>query len=133
MSHNFTCQLMCQELILSAPSLKVVLEFDFTREARVMDTVADNLKVSKTADWCTITFYGVLDDYFAVVTWISLPASPGLMAHVANAQSLARTVEVPRSVPGLATQRLLVMSFVEGDQITRLEHRTRDLSARWAS
>ena len=57
-------------------------------------------------------------------------SSTGLMAHV---QSLARTVEVPRSVPGLATQRLLVMSFVEGDQITRLEHRTRDLSARWAS
>ena len=59
-------------------------------------------------------------------------ASPGLTVHVARVQSLARTVEVPRSVPGLATQRLLVMSFVEGDQITRLEHRTRDLSARWA-
>ena len=54
------------------------------------------------------------------------------MAHVAHAQSLARTVEVPRSVPGLATQRLLVMNFVEGDQITRLEHRTKDLSTRWA-
>lgn len=59
-------------------------------------------------------------------------ASPGLTVHVARVQSLARTVEVPRSVPGLATQRLLVMSFVEGDQITRLEHRTTDLSARWA-
>lgn len=58
---NFTCQLMCQELVLSAPSdLKVVLEFDFTQEARVMDTVADNLKVSKTADCCTFTFLGTL-------------------------------------------------------------------------
>ena len=58
---SFTCQLMCQELVLSAPSdLKVVLEFDFTREARVMDTVADNLKVSKTADYCMFTFLGTL-------------------------------------------------------------------------
>lgn len=64
-------------------------------------------------------------------TAIAVP-SGGLMAHVARAQSLARTVEVPRSVPGLATQRLLVMNFVEGDQINRLEHRTKDLSARWA-
>ena len=41
-----------------------------------------------------------------------------------------RTVEIPRTVPELTTERLLVMSFVEGDQITRLEHRTKDLSAR---
>ena len=46
-------------------------------------------------------------------------------------QSLARTVEIPRSMPELTTERLLVMSFVEGDQITRLEHRTKDLSARF--
>ena len=39
-------------------------------------------------------------------------------------------MEIPRSVPELTTERLLVMSFVEGDQITRLEHRTKDLSAR---
>ena len=37
-----------QKLVWSAPFvLKVVLEFDFKREARVMDNVADNLKVSK--------------------------------------------------------------------------------------
>lgn len=29
--------------------MQVVLEFDFKREARVMDTVADNLKVSTAA------------------------------------------------------------------------------------
>lgn len=46
-------------------------------------------------------------------------------------QGLSRTVEIPRSVPGLATGRLLVMTFVDGDQITRLEHRTKNLSARW--
>lgn len=45
-------------------------------------------------------------------------------------QSLARTVEIPRSVPELTTERLLVMSFVKGDQITRLENRTKNLSAR---
>ena len=45
-------------------------------------------------------------------------------------QGLSKTVEIPRSVPGLATERLLVMNFVDGDQITRLEHRTKNLSAR---
>ena len=40
---------------------------------------------------------------------------------------------MPRSVPGLVTRRLLVMDFLEGDQITRLAHRTRHLSHRSAS
>ena len=61
MTWSFRYQLMYQELVLSAPSdLKVVLEFDFTREARVMDTVADNLKVSKTADCCMAALLGTL-------------------------------------------------------------------------
>ncbi|BDA44687.1 probable AarF domain-containing protein kinase 1 [Coccomyxa sp. Obi] len=69
-------------------SKQVVLEFDFRREANVMDAVADNLK------------------------------------------GLRKTLEVPRSVGGLVTKRLLVMNFIEGDQITRLAHRTRGLSQR---
>jgi hypothetical protein len=44
-------------------------------------------------------------------------------------QGLRRTLAVPRSVPGLVSRRLLVMDFLEGDQITRLGHRTRHLSA----
>ena len=47
-------------------------------------------------------------------------------------QGLRKTLEVPRSVGGLVTKRLLVMNFIEGDQITRLAHRTRGLSQRWA-
>lgn len=45
-------------------------------------------------------------------------------------QRLSRTLEVPRSVPGLVTKGLLVMNFIEGDQITRLGERTKGLSAR---
>lgn len=45
-------------------------------------------------------------------------------------QGLRRTLEIPRSVAGLVTKRLLVMNFIDGDQITRLAHRTRGLSRR---
>lgn len=40
-------------------------------------------------------------------------------------------MEIPRSVPGLVTKQLLVMSYVEGIQITRLgqQPRARALSA----
>ncbi|KAK9908263.1 hypothetical protein WJX75_005060 [Coccomyxa subellipsoidea] len=69
-------------------SKQVVLEFDFRREARVMDAVAENLK------------------------------------------GLRKRLEIPRSLPGLVTKRLLVMNFIEGDQITRLAHRTQGLSQR---
>ena len=62
-------------------------------------------------------------------TWMRSLCSPS--ARLSFLQSLARTVEIPRSMPDLTTERLLVMSFVEGDQITRLEHRTKDLSARF--
>ena len=31
-------------------------------------------------------------------------------------QGLRRTLEIPRSVPGLVTERLLVMSFLGGEQ-----------------
>lgn len=40
-------------------------------------------------------------------------------------QGLQRTVEVPRSVPGLVTERLLVMSFLGGEQVRRSCHRSR--------
>ncbi len=45
-------------------------------------------------------------------------------------QGLRKRLEIPRSVPGLVTKRLLVMNFIDGDQITRLAHRTRGLSQR---
>lgn len=39
---------------------------------------------------------------------------------------------MPRSVPGLVTQRLLVMDFLDGTPITRLGQRTQHLSRRRA-
>lgn len=44
--------------------------------------------------------------------------------------SVRRRIEIPTSVPGLTTERLLVMSFLEGTQITRLEAQMKKLSAR---
>eukprot|EP00798_Chlamydomonas_sp_ICE-L_P027625 gene27625-7262_t len=55
---------------------QIRLEFDFIREARVMDTIARNLS------------------------------------------DISKRVTVPRSVPGLVTQRLLVMSLIDGTPLT---------------
>ena len=35
---------------------------------------------------------------------------------------------MPKSVPGLVTKRVLVMSFIDGEQITRLKSRVEGLS-----
>ena len=43
-------------------------------------------------------------------------------------QNLEKEVEIPRSVPGLVTRRLLVMNFLDGEQITRLKARVRGMS-----
>ena len=34
---------------------------------------------------------------------------------------MRRQVEIPRSIPGLVTPRMLTMTFCEGTQITRLQ------------
>lgn len=39
-------------------------------------------------------------------------------------QKLNHRIEVPRSVPGMVTDRLLVMNFLDGVPITRLERHT---------
>ncbi|CAG9460985.1 unnamed protein product [Pedinophyceae sp. YPF-701] len=65
---------------------QIRMEFDFTREAEVMDKVADDLMV--------------IDD----------------------------RVTVPRSVPGLVTPRVLVMEYIKGTQIMKLEDKFRELS-----
>ena len=38
---------------------------------------------------------------------------------------MRRQVEIPRSIPGLVTQRMLTMTFCEGTQITRLAGKVR--------
>ena len=42
-------------------------------------------------------------------------------------QGMSKEVEIPRSVRGLVTPRLLVMGFVPGTQITRLKGRINEL------
>ena len=37
-------------------------------------------------------------------------------------------MEIPRSVPGLVTDRLLVMNYLDGEQITRLKSRVQGMS-----
>ncbi|GAB4821653.1 hypothetical protein N2152v2_008699 [Parachlorella kessleri] len=65
---------------------QIRLEFDFRREARIMDAVAHQFRKQ------------------------------------------THKIEVPRSVPGMVTDRLLVMNFLEGVPITRLKDHTRNLS-----
>ncbi|WIA37974.1 hypothetical protein OEZ86_001350 [Tetradesmus obliquus] len=74
---------------------QIHLEFDFMREARVMDTIAQHLS------------------------------------------QLSHSVRVPRSVPGLVSRRLMVMSFMEGlpllqlkDKVAHLPQWKRDKAAR---
>ena len=49
---------------------------------------------------------------------------PGPMPALLSPQKLNHRIEVPRSVPSLVTDRLLVMNFLEGVPITRLERHT---------
>ena len=56
---------------------QIKLEFDFEREARIMDTIRGHLK------------------------------GQGALKHI----------EIPASIPGLTTKRLLVMSFIDGIQV----------------
>jgi len=65
---------------------QIRLEFDFTREARVMDTIAHHLR------------------------------------------GIRQRIEIPRSIPGLVTRRLLVMQFLEGVPLTEAGSKLRDLS-----
>ncbi|KAL6766353.1 AKC2 [Auxenochlorella protothecoides x Auxenochlorella symbiontica] len=66
---------------------QIRLEFDFRREARVMDAVADQFK------------------------------------------HLGHKIKVPHSIPGLVTDRMIVMEFLDGIPITRLAAHTSSLSA----
>lgn len=68
---------------------QIRLEFDFEREAKVMDTIGGHLR----------------------------------------AQGVSDRIIVPSSVPGLTSKRLLVMSFIDGIQITRLGDRMKNMSA----
>jgi len=54
----------------------------------------------------------------------------GMKCHVAlqRHKGISKKIEIPRSIPGLVTRRLLVMNFLDGLQITRLGDKTKKLS-----
>ncbi|KAL0020648.1 hypothetical protein WJX79_000580 [Trebouxia sp. C0005] len=68
---------------------QIKLEFDFVREANIMDQISSQLQRHK---------------------------------------GISKKIEIPCSVPGLVTRRLLVMNFLDGLQITRLGDKTKKLS-----
>lgn len=70
---------------------QIKLEFDFVREANIMDQISSQLQRHK---------------------------------------GISKKIEIPRSVPGLVTRRLLVMNFLDGLQITRLGDKTKKLSGK---
>ena len=55
-----------------------------------------------------------------------------MKCHVAlqRHKGISKKIEIPRSVPGLVTRRLLVMNFLNGLQITRLGDKTKKLSGK---
>lgn len=53
----------------------------------------------------------------------------GIVA-VKRHKGISKKIEIPRSVPGLVTRRLLVMNFLDGLQITRLGDKTKKLSGK---
>ena len=75
---------------------QVALEFDFEREARVMDAIAGHLDAALNTN------------------------KKNKKKQKRNSPSTANVV-VPRSVPGLVTRRVLTMGFVDGVPLTRLE------------
>lgn len=86
---------------------QVALEFDFEREARVMDAIAGHLDAALNG---------------------GSGGSGGKKKKKRRGRNQPSTanVVVPRSVPGLVTRRVLTMGFVDGIPLTRLEsHVTR--------
>jgi predicted unusual protein kinase regulating ubiquinone biosynthesis (AarF/ABC1/UbiB family) len=122
---------------------QIAFEFDFTREARVMDTIALHLDGGGGGKG------GSGGGGVAAVARAALAAparllreARGLVAGGAGgttplSPSAPARVRVPRSIPGLVTRRVLAMEFIEGvpllqlaDRVQHLPQWQRELAAR---
>jgi len=89
---------------------QVALEFDFEREARVMDAIAGHIDSA-------LNYH----DEDEVVGGGEGGRKKKKTRQRRRRKSTLSAVVVPRSVPGLVTRRMLTMGFVDGIPLTRLE------------
>jgi predicted unusual protein kinase regulating ubiquinone biosynthesis (AarF/ABC1/UbiB family)/LysM repeat protein len=112
---------------------QIAFEFDFAREARVMDTIALHLD----GGWGGRSKGGGAGGgALALLSapWRLLREAAGLIG-VASATSQTAPlspsaparVRVPRSIPGLVTRRVLAMEFIEGVPLLQLADRVQHL------
>lgn len=80
---------------------QVALEFDFEREARVMDAIAGHIDAALNNN--------------------GGGGKKKKGSRKKKSSASTASVVVPRSVPGLVTRRVLTMGFVDGVPLTRLE------------
>ena len=80
---------------------QVALEFDFEREARVMDAIAGHIDAALNNN--------------------GNKKKGSRKKKKRKSSASTASVVVPRSVPGLVTRRVLTMGFVDGVPLTRLE------------
>ena len=86
---------------------QVALEFDFEREARVMDAIAGHIDAALNGNSGSGSGKKNKKKGGGRRLWWNRPSSANVV--------------VPRSVPGLVTRRVLTMGFVDGVPLTRLE------------
>ena len=96
---------------------QIKLEFDFEREARVMDTIRGHFKV-RTLHHVTHWWAAGQPDLLGVEAVFEHSSMQRDSRAVPQAQGALKRIDIPCSIPGLTTKRLLVMSFIDGLQVT---------------
>jgi len=112
---------------------QIAYEFDFAREARVMDTIAMHLSVGVSGGGGGGGVAGAVRAALGA-PWRLLSAGPACLlgrggGGGGSIVSSPARVRVPRSVPGLVTRRVLAMEYVEGVPLLQLAGRVQHLPA----
>jgi predicted unusual protein kinase regulating ubiquinone biosynthesis (AarF/ABC1/UbiB family) len=118
------------DLVSAVDELKrqIAFEFDFAREARVMDTIALHLSAGGKGGGGGGSAGGVA----SAVAWaVAAPLRRLLQGATTTTTPLSASaparVRVPRSIPGLVTRRVLAMEFIEGVPLLQLADRVQHL------